>query len=142
MAFEPASLDSITDRRTVRMWTDVETGVMSGQLEFTFAGSAVTIDGNATDFDSAKCQSALSGLKSVTAIRCERESFDATEDTGKYLITLDAFPMKPFLSNTIYHNGNPPLDMFYCNVSQVKKSSGSYPRCRFEDVITTNIPGI
>jgi hypothetical protein len=43
MSFEPLTLASIPLRRTVRLKTNVESGLMSGKYEFTFAGKYIYV---------------------------------------------------------------------------------------------------
>ena len=133
-AFEPLALERSNARRTIRLKTEVEGGVMTGRLALTFAGSTVIFEANAAKVDSTVCQSAMSQLKSIAEVRCERQALQAATGTGTYLITLQQYPEKPHFNNLVSHKGNPPMSLFYCNTTLVDLEEASSPRCFLEDV--------
>ena len=111
---------------------------MAGRLEFTFAGSTVTMDANAGNVDSDGCTGVMAQLKSVASVRCQRESFQNATRTGSYLITLLTFPLQPYFNNLVSHQGNPPLSLFYCNTTMVDDEEATAPRCFVDDML---VPG-
>jgi len=111
---------------------------MAGRLEFTFAGSTVTMDANAGNVDSDGCTGVMAQLKSVASVRCQRESFQNATRTGSYLITLLSFPLQPYFNNLVSHQGNPPLSLFYCNTTMVDDEEATAPRCFVDDML---VPG-
>ena len=133
-AFEPLALERSNARRTIRLKTEVEGGVMTGRLAFTFAGSTVVFEANAAKVDSSACQSAMNQLKSIAEVRCERQALQAATGTGTYLITLQRYPETPHFNNLVSHKGNPPMSLFYCNTTLVDLEEASSPRCFLEDV--------
>lgn len=132
--FDPVGLETITSRRAVRMETGSISGVLSGKVEFTFAGASVFIPANANSVGSGECQSIVSNLKSVASVNCVRESANPTTNGGSYLITLNSFPSAPFMNNLVFHTGNPGRNMFFCNTSHVDEEDALGPYCRISDV--------
>lgn len=116
------------------METGSISGVLSGKVEFTFAGASVFIPANANSVGSGECQSIVSNLKSVASVNCVRESANPTTNGGSYLITLNSFPSAPFMNNLVFHTGNPGRNMFFCNTSHVDEEDALGPYCRISDV--------
>jgi hypothetical protein len=154
MAFEPLSLPSRPNRRTVRLITGFEGGgsisgdqqdpYLAGLLEFSFGGFSVLLNADALELDSFACSGSLSsGLKAaVSEVSCIREIVNERYHSGSYLVTLHSFPVKPHLNNLFFHSGNPPLDLFFaCNASRFDESLAPSPYCYVEDVVTENLPG-
>jgi hypothetical protein len=139
--FDPLQINTLPNRRTIRLITGNLGGFNSGKFEFQFSGASVYLNADSTELDSNACTSTLSTLKSITKINCTRETFNMESKTGSYLIRLDEFPSQPHLNNLIYHTGNPSLELFHCNTSKIDHEDAIGPYCEFEDVITDNIPG-
>ena len=96
---------------------------------------------DANDFDGIDCQTALKSLKSISSVQCERESANEMTGTGSYIITALGYPLLPQENNFIYHNGNPPLDYFRCNMSSIDLEEATTPYCEVEDINTNDLPG-
>lgn len=141
-AFNPTGLTGRTNRRAVRVMTELASGVLSGRFEFKFGLSSAFLNANANEVTSQTCTSALASLKGVAEVKCERETFDATSGSGSYLITLNKFPLVPFENNIFTHDGNPPLEAFFCNSSFIDKEDAASPSCHVLDAETENLPGI
>eukprot|EP01031_Cornospumella_fuschlensis_P039258 gene39258-47777_t len=124
----PIMLEENPNRRQVRLETSVLSGQMSGAIFFTFGGDTVPLNANAAQLDSNQCTYLLSGLKSVSEIDCQRELFDPATLTGRYLITLRAYPERAYTNNIVTHDGNPGMELFACNSSQVSviEAQGAY----------------
>ena len=140
MSFDPLVLPTLKNRRSVRLVFGVDVGKLSGYLEFSFAGATVYLDPQPYDFDTRICTERLSGLKSVEEVTCYRESFDEEKNTASYLITFHSYPEKPYMSNHIVHNGNPPLDMFSCSTHRLTADPLAQPYCDITDVVTEDLP--
>lgn len=137
-AFDPVSpilLAENPNRRQVRLETSVLSGKMSGAIFFTFGGATVPLNADATQLDSNQCTYLLSGLKSVSEVTCERELLDSNTHTGRYLVTLRGFPERPHTNNIISHNGNPGMELFACNSSQVSAIEAQGAYCEILDVL-------
>lgn len=113
-----------------------------GRLEFGFANAKVFLDADASVLDSDLCTRMLSGLTTITRATCIRETYHPEAKYGAYRITLESFPsFPPQMNNLLQHNGNPPIDMFYCEVRQVNAELAIGAYCRVSDVIAEGIPG-
>ena len=132
--YDPIGLEFNANRRTVRLETGSISGVLSGRMEFTFGGASVFFPANANSFGSNECQAALSKLKSIESITCVQENVNAETQSGSYLITLNSYPLMPFMNNLVFHNGNPPRNLFFCNTSLVDEEDALGPYCRVSDV--------
>ena len=128
--------------RSVRLTTEVDSGVLSGVIELKFGLSAVYMNANSNDVDSNTCRSTFIGLKGIDDVECLRENYDQKTGTGSYLINILKYPIQPYENNIFYHNGNPSLSAFYCNTTTLDKDSASFPTCIFTDVNTENLPGM
>ena len=104
------------------------------------SGSSVFLDGYAPNLSNTLCDRSLKDLKSVSQINCKTENIDISTGTGSFIITLESFPLKPYLNNIIYHNGNPPLNLFHCNSSKIDTEDAVSPKCKIEDVVAANLP--
>lgn len=141
MAYDPVSIDQFPSRRAIRLQTQVEEGALAGLFQFSFAGSNVLLNADASELDDFYCTNSLvMGLKSVGEVTCQRESFDSIKRTGSYLITLLSYPLIPYLNNVIYHTGNPPLSFFECNLTKIDAEAVVDPSCTISDVVAENLP--
>lgn len=140
-AFDPIDLDAKPNRRSIRLEIGSLGGVMVGSFEFGFGGSAVSLNADATKLTNEVCVTALKGLKSVASASCFRESFDAEKKTGTYNISLLEYPIKPYMNNIVYHDGNPRSNLFSCNISKVDEEEATGPYCRIDDISLSNLPG-
>ena len=129
------------NRRTIRLETGALGGVFMGKIEFTFAGSSAIFNADASTMDSDGCNFALRNMKSIRDYKCIREKVNDKTKSGSYLITLNSFPTQPYMNNIIYHNGNPSLDMFYCNMSRVDEEEVIGPYCEITNVVYEHVPG-
>lgn len=136
----PLPIDSNANRRTVRLISSLSSGRLSGSLEFSFAGSSVTLPADAGQLSSADCSHLLKGLRSAADISCLRESFDSTSRTGSFLIKLHRYPTKSYTNNILSHDGNPPLSLFACNASKADPFEAQSPDCTVEDVLVSDLP--
>ncbi len=144
----PAGFDPInpmpifdnTHRRTIRLASSLQSGVMVGSIELTFSGSSVLLPADASQLSSQQCTFLLSGLRSVADITCVRDTYDGQTKTGQFTITLDRFPTKPYMNNVIYHNGNPSLDLFSCNTSRVNEFEAVGVYCEISDMVVDRLP--
>lgn len=143
MAYDPAQLQTRTNRRTVRLETGHLGGEMMGRLGFTFSGATVFLDADASQLTTNLCTQMLTAMQSITKVTCVRESFHPEQHYGSYLIVLEEYPSyPPYMNNIRSHQGNPGRDLFSCDVTQVNGEAAVGAFCRITDVVTDNIPGI
>eukprot|EP01038_Epipyxis_sp_PR26KG_P008919 gene8919-12027_t len=133
-AFEPLSLPNLINRRSVRLETGNLGGIMIGKLEFSFGGSSAFLDANANKVTDESCRNSLLKLKSISDIRCVRETFNEITGVGSYIISLLEYPLMPFMNNIMFHRGDPPRSYFSCNSSFIDEEEATGPYCRVSDV--------
>lgn len=134
-SFEPLNSNlTIGNRRTIMLQTGSVGGIMMGKIEFTFAESSVLLNADANTLTDEECRKSLLGLKSITDVSCHRESFNDQTGVGSYSISLLSFPLNPHFNNLVYHNGNPSLDLFSCNISKVDSEEAFGPYCTLSDL--------
>lgn len=141
-AFEPLTLDEKPNRRTVRLVTTADSGKMYGDLIFQFHGASFKLKADASIYPSEQCTADMNkNFKPVAESKCVRESFDDEKKTGSYLISFLKYPTYPLENNIYFHNGNPDINKFFCNVSRVDLEEIQNLNCLIEDVTTDNLPG-
>lgn len=97
---------------------------------------------DANTFDTNACQTALAKLESVASISCVRENVNKETHAGTYLVTIQSYPVMPFMNNIVFHNGNPARNLFHCNTSLVDEEDALGPYCRVSDVEpSAELPG-
>lgn len=114
---------------------------MYGHVQFSFGDESVYFNADAADFTTYDCQDTLNRMKSFSKVSCTREKYDPITRTGSYLISLDEFPLRAYWNNLVHHNGNPPKDLFACNVSKVDQFEAVGVYCSITDVNTEYVPG-
>lgn len=140
--YDPATLDSMPNRRSVRLTTALLKGTMLGKYEFGFGLSSVFFNADANTFSSDECRSTLLGLKGVKDVLCERQAVDPISGVGMYMITFNEYSIVPYENNLWKHNGNPPLSSFFCNTTFVDPEDADLPTCDIVDIETEDLPGI
>jgi len=128
----PKNDDPITvgqNSRAITMDLTADAGA-TGNVRFTFMGftSALSITAS-----SVECKAAMERLLSVEEVTCTRA---AVTDGFRYTIKFKKFPVFSSENNIHSHNGNPSLDMFHCDISDV---SGTNVECVLADSTTINI---
>jgi hypothetical protein len=91
---------------------------------------------DATSTDDAACAIAITNLENVATVSCTRGAVDATNG-ATYTITFTSFPMIPRQNNFFYHDGNPPLGSFTCDISSM--TGGVTPTCTIADSVASNL---
>jgi hypothetical protein len=140
-AFNPETLESLPNRRSIRMSTSVDTGFLSGFLVFTFGLDSVKIPADARTLTSESCSKLVTQLKTVSSAACVISGLDMTSGSANFDLTFESFPVRPYENNLFYHDGNPALEDFACNVSGVDNEDAHVPFCGLSDVIDVNVPG-
>ena len=139
-AYDTLTIKSNERRRTVRLKTNLKSGVLLGKFTFAFANSFVELQANANMVNNQSCINALLGLKSISNVDCVLEDVNTMTGSASYLITLLNYPTLPYENNIFYHDGNPALNLFKCNMSSVDFSEADTPYCEISDEVSTNLP--
>ena len=114
---------------------------MYGTIQFTFGFSSITFHANANEFDTAKCNQAFKQLKNAADVNCVQETLDPQGGTGSYIITFNKWSTYPYENNFFNHSGNPHIQSFSCNTTNVDEEEAKDVYCTIEDLVTTDLPG-
>lgn len=99
---------------------------------FGFDVAALSVDA-VTD---ATCETAFQSMSSLDAVQCTVDS------TDPMLLQLDVailkFPTYPVDNNIFSHSGNPTLQQFRCDTSQLTSVNAS---CSFADIVADDVKG-
>jgi hypothetical protein len=138
--YEPISLLSKSNRRTVRLTIGNKGGFNAGKYTFSFSGANIYFNSNTTVDDTLQCNKKLSKLKSIKHAECIQEFTNSSSGIGSYLISILDYPTFPYLNNLYDHNGSPSLEEFQCDASTIDDEFAIEPYCLIEDVVSTNLP--
>jgi len=141
-SFDPYTLDERKGRRQIRLTTAHQGGKMYGSIIFDLGGSEIQLKANSNMLTTQQCTEDFKRLKTASEVSCTRETFDAEEGTGSYLITFKKWPLYPAENNIFTHIGNPQLENFFCNTTKIDKEEAKNPTCTIEDTVTEDLPGI
>ncbi len=139
-AYDPVTIGSYDNRRTLSLELKVDDGILIGYYEFSFYDTKVILPANANQFDSEECTRAIQSLPSIREARCVREKVNVVTGEGKYIISILKFPEHPYENNINYHNGNPDITSFHCDITKINKEEAKRPQCILDDVITDKLP--
>lgn len=141
-AFDPVVTDENTPRRTIQLTVGRESGVLEGRVELFFNNASIWLDANTDNLSSEECTTQVSKMKGVTRAICKNErKGDEKTSEYKYTITFLEWSLQPFENNIFFHDGNPSLDAFMCNVKHVNEFMAVNPYCRVTDVVTEGSAG-
>jgi hypothetical protein len=141
-AFDIFATDESTPRRTVQLTVGRESGTLEGRVEFFFNNASILLDANPDNLSSQECTAQFKGLRGVARASCKNErKGDEKTAEYKYTITFLEWSLQPFENNIFFHDGNPSLDAFMCNVNRVNEFMAVNPYCRVSDVVTEGSAG-
>lgn len=138
--YEPYSLISNSNRRTIRLTIGNKGGFNAGKYSFSFSGANIYLNSNTTVDDTIQCNKKISKLKSIKNAECVQEFTNSSSGIGSYLITILEYPTLPYLNNLYDHEGSPSLENFKCDASSIDDEFAIEPYCIIEDVISTHLP--
>ncbi len=111
---------------------------MVGSVEFKFFDDVLNFNARLSE---ERCTETFSQLKGIEQLSCQREYVnDATFIS--YIITIDKFSIFPFENNINFHNGNPDVSSFSCQVEFPENYEVEGGYCEITDEQTENLPGI
>lgn len=126
---DPLSLNQVPRKIVVEVGSD--NGDASGTAYFTFLGFTTTFSVDKSQ--PSECTAAMEALKSVEQVSCTHANIN---NGFTWNVSFVKFPTVPVDNNIHSHFGNPSIDDFHCDVSQVT-GTGAY--CRINDVNTANV---
>lgn len=113
---------------------------MGGKLKLTFASESIFLNADALSLSSEACTSAVKQFHGVGDVSCVRDYLDSSGLIGSYVITFNSWSLLPHENNLFNHSGNPPIDVFKCDVSRVDDFNAKKPYCEVTDVVTEDLP--
>ena len=142
-AFNVLTTDENTPRRTIQLIVGKESGNLEGRVELSFQNASILLDANPNNLDSEECTAQVSKMKGVLKARCinERKGGEILS-AYRYTISFTEWSMVPYENNLYFHDGNPPLEAFSCNVDRVNELKAIDPYCEVVDVFTEGSPGV
>ncbi len=141
-SFEPLSLVTNPNRRTIRLVTGLKSGTIKGNYKFGFGPSYASFSTDVKSFSNIMCKNAVENLVTVSEASCIREEYNELANTASYLITLEKYPLKPQENNLFSHNGTAPIEYFSCNMTETDISQAESPYCEVQDVLSAGLPSI
>lgn len=107
------------------------TSTISGNARVTFNGYVTTFSSSSP---TSECKDAFESLQNVERASCSVNWLSST--SVQYNVTLEEFPMFPVENNIHSHTGNPSIDSFTCDISDI---IGTDVTCRITDLVSSNI---
>ena len=120
--------------------TDILPVIISSQgfLKFTFNNETFVVNANANDLSPSTFRSVLSGLPNIGKVSVERYNVNQN-GSAKYTITFLSWPLHPHENNIYFHDGNPPVGSFDCEIVDGHQKRIPGMACMIQDVVSSNI---
>lgn len=125
--------------RAIKISIGGTTSLLVGNVGITFNGEVATLDASAAGNTASSCASAFTQLRSVTRATCTITVLDTTVKSAEYVIEFTEWTHIDAENNLLFHNGNPPLSAFTCDISKV--TSANTPTCAITDIVASNVVG-
>jgi hypothetical protein len=91
---------------------------------------------------SDECSKSFTSFKGIAKATCKPEQkWTAEALSYSYLVTINKWSVVPYENNLFFHNGNPDINEFQCDVDLLDQSAIIKPYCEVTDVISSNLPG-
>ena len=81
-AFDPNGLSLLTNRRSIRITTDVEAGHLEGSISFTFGLSTVKFNADARTLTNSTCNAIFNQMRATDSVSCEVHHVDSYSGTA------------------------------------------------------------
>jgi hypothetical protein len=102
----------------------------------------VLLESNPSTIFSNDCSKSFTTLKGIGRATCQPEqSFNPEALSYSYLVTINQWSLIPYENNLFFHDGNPDIDEFKCDVDLLDQSVITKPYCEITDVVNSNLPG-
>lgn len=129
-------------RRTLRLAIGRESGPLNGKLKLQFHDDVVTLESDPSVVYLNDCSKAFSSFKGISKATCKAEQEWSSEALSySYLVTIHEWSLYPQENNIFFHNGNPDINEFSCDVSLLDELTIDKPYCEITDVVNSNLPG-
>ena len=107
-------------------------------MKFTFNNETFVVNANANDLSPSTFRSALSGLPNIGKVSVEKHNIDHN-GSAKYTITFLRWPLHPHENNIYFHDGNPPIESFDCEIVDGHHKRVPGMNCIIQDIVSSNI---
>ena len=135
--------------RQIRVHLASDGTSVSGKLKINFLGHLIYFDLDdplvGTD---GYCQQQFQESENIEGVLCSASVGIGTDNSwltsGSYLkydVTFTSWPSYPKENNFFSHTGNPALESFTCDISDVTVVSGSNKECKFTDIVSSGLKG-
>jgi hypothetical protein len=113
---------------------------LSGVVRISFLGFSTELDANYGSQTDDDCSMAFTGMENVGEATCVSEAYDIASGGSQFNVTFSRWPRQAKENNIHYHNGNPPLSDFSCDVSGMGVIGGDddTKKCELFDVIASD----
>lgn len=125
--------------RTIKISIGGTSTPLAGTVRIAFNGEVATLDASAAVNTAASCASAFMKLRSVERATCAITVLDATVKSAEYVVAFTEWAHIDAENNLLFHNGNPPLSAFTCDISKI--TSTNTPTCAITDVVAFDVIG-
>lgn len=130
--------------RQIQIQVDADASLnlaLAGSVQVRFLGDVVVFDAVAvaTTAHEQACAQAFMTLRTVLIASCTITNVDPVTAGATYTVTFEEWVHLGGENNLLYHNGNPPLASFSCDLTKV--TSLNSPTCAISDVTTANVIG-
>ncbi|TYZ64662.1 hypothetical protein PybrP1_002508, partial [[Pythium] brassicae (nom. inval.)] len=123
--------------RTIKIRIGGTASLLVGTVGVAFNGEVATIDASAAGNTASTCASAFMQLRSVARATCTITVLDNTVKSAEYVVEFTEWAHIDAENNLLFHNGNPPLSAFTCDISKV--TSANTPTCAITDIVASNV---
>jgi hypothetical protein len=131
---DPATTSQVS--RAIVVTTSATSGTLAGTIGITFDGHTVDIAVDASTVSAASFQSSIASLANIDSATVSKADGYSSGNGAAYTVTIN-FPTYPEQNNIFYHDGNPPLTSFTCDISAV--TGAVSPTCTISDSVNSNI---
>jgi hypothetical protein len=101
-----------------------------------------TLESSSSTIYTDECTKAFTSFNGIKKATCKSEqNWNAELLSYSYLVRIDEWSLRPYENNLFYHNGNPDISEFGCDVSLLDHETITKPYCEITDVINSNLPG-
>jgi len=131
---DPATASQVS--RAITVTTSAASGTLAGTIGITFDGHTVDIAADASTVSASSFGISFASMGSVDTASVVKVNGYSSGNGAAYTVTM-TYPTYPEQNNIFYHDGNPPLASFTCDISAI--TGATTPTCTITDSINSNI---
>lgn len=120
--------------KTIELFVSGPKSGFTGSLGIRFEGEVTYLP--VSTFSSTTCKQKLEASAKFREVTCTYSKVDSFRH--KFIISFLSWPITPQENNLFTHDGNPSINEFSCDISQL---SSLLVSCTFTDLINTDLPG-